>query len=82
MESKLKEMAHLIAEAERLHAIAMDDDNLDEDTTDAAYTEYWSYLRKIAAVLVDLIAVDEKTALRMAAHRRADIAALLARMAA
>ena len=79
-ELKLKELAALIYFAEREYEISRNE-NLDEETTDAAYAKHWDYLRKIAAMLIDIINVDEKTALRMAAFKGPEIMALLKKAA-
>jgi hypothetical protein len=81
MEKKLNEMKLLYVEAEKAHEISLNE-KLDEDTTDAAYAKYWVYLKKIAAIIVDLIKVDENTALKMAIHKKEKIIDLLSRMAA
>jgi len=76
----INELKALIEQSKKAHEISLDE-SLDEDTTDAAYSEYWTYLRKIAAVLTGLIGVDEKTALRMAAHKADQILDLAKRAA-
>jgi hypothetical protein len=81
MEKKLVEMKALFAAAEKAHQTSLDE-NLDEDATDAAYAEYWTISEKIAAIIIDLIHVDEKVAMRMAIHQKDKIADLLSRMAA
>jgi long-subunit acyl-CoA synthetase (AMP-forming) len=78
---KIKEMASLSYLAEREHEISMSD-AVSEEIQDAAYEEYWKYVRKMAEALVSLINVDEKTATRMAVHKRTEIMALLKRLAA
>jgi len=80
-ERKIKELGELAQAAEKQHAISIDE-NIAEDTQDAAYEEYWNYLRKMAAVIVDLIHVDEKIALKMAAQKTSKIVELVKRMAA
>ena len=81
MEKKINEMKVLIELAEKAYKISLCED-LDEDTTDAAYTEYWDHLYKIAAIIVDLTKIDETTALKMAAHKKDKILAIINRMAA
>jgi long-subunit acyl-CoA synthetase (AMP-forming) len=81
MEKKLTEMKVLFAAAEKAHKISLDE-KLDEDTTDAAYAEYWKNSKKIAAIIIDLIHVDEKIAMRMAIHQKDRIIDLLSRTAA
>ena len=81
LEGKIKNLKSIALLAEKAYVISMDE-SLDEDTTDAAYNEYWKHLNDIAMVIIDLIKVDEKTALRMAAHKRDEIVALVSRMAA
>jgi len=80
MKEKINELKALIEKAKKAHEASLDEE-LDEDAADLAYDEYWTHLRKIAAVLVDLIKVDEKTALRMAAHKADQILDLVKRAA-
>jgi hypothetical protein len=81
MEKKLIEMKSLMYEAERAYEISINE-SVDEDTADAAYEEYWSFVNRIAGVIVDLIKVDENTAIKMATHKKDRIMDLLSRMAA
>jgi len=78
---KIKELGELAYLAEREHAISCND-TADEATQDAAYEEYWIYLRQMAEVIIDLIHVDKKTATRMAAQKSSEILALVKRLAA
>lgn len=81
MEKKLNELKDLLAKAEKAYAIS-NDDSLDEAAQDAAYTEGWNYKDRAAAILVDLIKVDRKTAWSMIRGKQSEIIALLSRMAA
>jgi hypothetical protein len=80
-EKKIKELSSLAFLAEREYSVSTNDE-VSEEIQDAAYTKYWDYLHKIAAVIVDLIEVDGKTALKMAAHKSDEIIALLKKTAA
>jgi len=81
MEKKLNELKDLLAKAEKAHAI-FDNDDLDEATQNAAYTESWNYNDQAAAILIDLLKVDRKTAWSMIREKQDEITALLSRMAA
>jgi hypothetical protein len=76
--NKIVELKKLFAQSEIAHAISVNDD-IDEDVADQAYIDYWQYLRAIATEIAGLINVDEKTALKMAAHKSAEIMSLLER---
>jgi len=78
---KIKELGELAKAIDIADKTSMDE-SLSEDVQDAAYTEYWNGLRKFAAVIVDLIHVEEKVAIRMAIYQRDKIAALVKRTAA
>ena len=78
---KIKELESLVYQAEKEYETSFNE-NLDDETTEAAYDEYWNCIGKIAAVIVELINVEEKTAIRMAEHKRTEIIAMLKRMAA
>ena len=67
-----KELEKLLAEAERLYKIAMDD-NVDEDTQDVAYNEYYETNRKIAAWLEKFTMgmINGTVALRMGYTKKA-----------
>ena len=69
-----KELEKLLAEAERLYKIAMDD-NVDEDTQDEAYTEYFETNKKIATWLEKFTKgmIKGDVALRMAVHKKSEI---------
>jgi len=80
MEKTISELKTLIEESKKAHEKSLDE-SLSEDEADAAYSDYWSYLTKIADILVELIKVDEKTAIRMAAHKADQILDLVKRAA-
>jgi len=81
MKKEINELKSLIEAAKKAHETSLNEE-LDEETTDAAYEEYWTHLRKIAAVLMSLISIDENTALKMAAHKADQILDLANRAAA
>lgn len=72
----------LISDADKLYNISMDE-TLDEEIQDAAYNDLWYTIRKISEKLqiVTNGMIDEKTALRMAIHKREEIIKLLERVA-
>ena len=77
MKEKLEK---LLAEADRLYAISMDD-NTPEDLSDKAYSEYHEILHEIADWLnkFSMGMIDKKTAFRMAVHKKDEISALVKR---
>jgi hypothetical protein len=79
--AKIKELENLLNLAERAHSFSLDE-GLEESTQDTAYTEYWDYSQKAAAIIIDLIGVDKNTAMRMAIHKSDKIVSMIQRMAA
>ena len=77
MKAKLEK---LMAEADRLYTISMDDD-VEESAQDKAYSEYYDILYEIAKWLTTFSfgKIDEKVAMRMAVHKRSEISALAKR---
>ena len=75
-----KELEKLLAEADRLYKIAMDD-NVDEDTQDIAYSEYFETNKKIAAWIekFSMGMIKGDVALRMAVHKKSEILELAKR---
>ena len=77
MKEKLEK---LLAEADRLYTISMDDD-VEESAQDKAYDQYYDILREIANWLTTftLGKIDKNVAMRMAVHKRGEILALAKR---
>jgi hypothetical protein len=69
-----KELEKLLTEADRLYVIAMDDE-VDEETQDVAYDEYYETNKKIAAWLEKFTngMISGNVALRMAVHKKSEI---------
>jgi len=82
MEKKFDEMKGLIEEAQKYHAISVAQQSSEEEA-DAAYSEYWARLKKIADVLVEITGgkIDLNTGLKMAAQKKEEILAILKRAA-
>lgn len=66
--------------AEIHHGRAMNE-TLDEETQDQEYAYFWEACKRVAAKLVTLTAgaIDEKTALKMAVHKRNEIERIICR---
>jgi len=77
--AKLNELKKMIEEADKYHSISMDE-NLTDEENDAAYAKYWNIADKAAALLKDLIKIDDLTAKKMVHHKKAEITALINRM--
>ena len=75
-----KNFINAIRMADELYETSQDD-NLTEETQDAAYIEFYDYLYKIADMLNEYAGIDRKTGLRMAAHKRNEILTLVKRTA-
>jgi hypothetical protein len=73
-----KELEKLLAEADRLYKIAMDD-NVDEEAQDEAYSEYHEINKKIAAWIekFSMGMIKGDVALRMAVHKKSEILELV-----
>jgi hypothetical protein len=78
MKKELNELKALIEKAKKAHDTSFDE-SLDDDTTDAAYAEYWTLLNRIADVLYSMTGgkIDRNTGLKMAAHKADKIMDLL-----
>lgn len=77
MKEKLEK---LIAEADRLHSVSMDDD-VEESAQDIAYDQYYEVLREIAKWLTTFThgKIEGMVAMRMAVYKRREIMALAKR---
>ena len=78
--AKLVELKKIMEEADKFHAVSMDE-NTTEEEMDQAYAEYWKLAEKAAELLKDLLKIDDLTAKRMVHHKKAEIIALINRMA-